>query len=706
MRTKGNDPAGDNRDKVSLPLLGMDTRLKPEPGTASLIQNMVRDAGEGTWTTMPGVVPITVSFGDPAISLFWFQPRPNERYLITERNNSAVEAVVAWHQFQLPDVTIATRRRIETDMGSGEAYLEHGRWLYFTSPGNAFLRWDGRRTVPVGFDRPAPAVEVFTSGQYVEATSSGKPHDYIDKALGQYTNYNDIASNIQPALTPKTWNVPGQRGVGEVPSDLEYEEATAAGRVNPLKVDWTYVYGLTQFNDLGQMSPMGPIAIVSGTNGYYLGKRMPRVRIPQLPNAQGCALWRSQNVAGATGLEGARMFLVAQWSASHGFDYMDTASDAELGREYDPDEVGPTPVGARAVAFWQGSLWLGGMPSDPSTLVYSDPLYLEQFPAVNRLTIGSSRAGHIVALKPVPRGLIVLKTSGTYIVKGSPIDGYRVEVIDDVRGTTAPRAVEFVPGRGLMFLHTSGPMLLAGTVDDDQPTQLVPAAETLSELWKRRVAGVHISAAVSVYNPEHNEVWFHLPSSGDNRPDFGLVFHTVTGEWSTRENWNISGFHYYKGRVYAVGWNAQKVYRFSAGSRTPSDLSATSTITGTYLLNPVQSPEMFTAHRATVLGRAYGSTATFNLATRADGAGLWTVQTETARPTLHLMRDADEWGTGLWQLTAGVYGSYQVTRLPVSLRVPAARYLEFRISGDRLSIGDLELTLQTREGGPPDLERR
>lgn len=655
---------------VRLALGGMDTRLQPAEGTAALIENLRYNPGDATWSVVEGTVSIG-SLSTTGVGLHWFQPRPNLKYCVVERRTAADTNALSWLNLQSGTLTaIATRRRVENNDGEAESFMELGRWLYFTSRGNALQRWDGRRTVPVGFDRAAPALEAYGPDQGV---------DLFDRASGVYG---------------AAWNLSYQRGVGE--------RLTDAAEQAPFR----YAYGLTMLNELGQESPMSALAWVSGESDYTDGRKMILLRIPRLPaHCRGFRIWRSINVAGVEGAPDVPMYLHSAWPTAHGCTLVDHAPDYELGEEWDPDSVGPVPLGARAMAWWQGAVWLGGMVDDGAVLRYSAPSLPEQFPEVNRLPIGSRSTGPIVAVLPVPRGLVVWKQGGTYIVKGDPINGYRVEVVDERVGCSARRSPVAVPDLGVLWLHESGPKLLTGTLDDEQPTRVQGIADALSGYWRRMVQGTRIEAAVSVYDPTHHEVWFHLPHTGDNRPSLGLVLHTTTGAWSVRRDWNIAAFSYFRGAMYAVGWDKANVYKFTRGSRTPN-LSAGSTITGLYASNPLERLEPMTADRVTVLGRALGSGSTFYVDTRVDRAQTWTVQTETARPSVHLMRDAPEWGTALWSASA-YWDDEGATLLPVSVRTPAGRQLQVRVrSSTRLALAGLEVSVQPVDGGPPVLERR
>lgn len=658
-------------DLVTVQLGGMDTRLRPASGTASLIENLRYHPGDGTWYVMEGTVSIG-SLTTTGVGLFWFQPRPHHRFLVVERRTNATTNALSWLNLQSGSLSaIATRRRVENDDSGAEVFVELGRWLYFTSAFNAPMRWDGSNTVPVGFDRSAPAPEAYGPAQGVTL---------YDKASGSYAS---------------TFNTVEQRGVGE--------RITTASEDGAFK----YAYGLTILNDLGQESPMSPLVYASGESASgTTGKRMVRIRIPRLPLwCRGFRLWRSVNLAGTQGTADFPVYLHSEYPAAHGCDLVDHAPDNELGLEFDPDTVGAVPTGARAMAFWQGSLWMGGSPDDPFSLRFSHPLYPEQFPEVYRLRVGSRNTGHILAIVPVPRGLVVLKTHGVYMVKGSRPEDYHIEVVDETIGCAARRAVAYVPRLGLLWLHASGPQLLTGTLDDDQPTKVEGIADELTDYWRRLVQGTRIEAAVAVHDPGHHEVWFHLPHQGDNRPSLGLVLHTATGAWSTRRSWNISGFDYYQGSLYAVGWGSSGVYKFTRGSRTPN-LSDGSTITGLYATNPIAAERPYSVDKMYIHGRALGSGNTFDVYSRVDRAELWTLQNETAgRYTRHMMRNAPEWGTALWG-ASGYWNDEDTTQTPVSLRTRAGYLLELRVqSTARMSLAELALSVQTDNGGPPPRER-
>lgn len=658
-----------------LALGGMDTRLRPSEGTALIVDNLRYNPGDGTWESLEGTVSIG-SIGSAGVGCRWFNPRPNQRMFVVERRTAADQNTLTWLDLQGGGTTtIATRRRVENDDGNAESFIELGRWLYFASAHNAWLRWDGVNVYPVGHDRAPPPPEVYGPEQGV--------------------NLYDVASGVYESLAGgRSLNVQAQRGVGE----QVYSSADGDAR-------WRYGYAYSVVNDLGQESPLSPVVFASGTNTSDEGKHMVRLRIPKFPkHIRGIRLWRTINVEGVDVQTGLPMYLHSTFAAAHGFDFIDHAPDLELTEEWDPDAVGAVPAGVRTVTVWQGAVWVAGMDDDPNGLRYSHANFPEQFPTVNRLSVGSHRTGRVLALYPVPRGLVVLKTSGVYLVKGNPLDGYRAEVVDESAGLAARRAVAYVPDLGLVWLSASGPKLLTGALDDEQPTRVQGLGDTIADYWRRNVRGDRIEASVCVYDPMHHEVWFHVPHRGDNRPSLGLVFHTTLGGWSVRTDWQISGFDYHRGEVYAVGWNATSAYKFTRGSRTPN-LSAGSTIESTYATNALLADPPVSVDKVLVFGRALGSGNTWTLDTRTDRAQTWTTQTETERAALTLMRDAPEWGTATWSASA-YWDDEHPTFTPVSVRTRTARMLELRLrSTDRLVLADLELSYQG-DGGPPPQERR
>src|SRR5262245_44014725 len=304
---------------VTVALGGMDERQQPEKGSADLLVNLYRDP-EGYWAVMPGLHQV-INTGNNAdvVSLFWFNPRPNIRWLIVERGTDETTTELVWCNLPNQSVTsILSGWARKGDADAGTQFVENGRWVYFVSPVNPLTRWNGYRTVPAGFATGAPMPR---------CSGADQGFNYIDRCGG---NYN----------TTTFKNRRTQRGVGPYP-DTE-------------NTSYRYAYGLTMRNDLQQESPMSALAYVSGENGMATsnGRHMNRIDVPLLPDhVVACTIWRSVNILdeGIPGLSVA-LFEGATFPMAGGFSFIDHTPDEELGAEFDPDSTGPIPQGSHAAA--------------------------------------------------------------------------------------------------------------------------------------------------------------------------------------------------------------------------------------------------------------------------------------------------------------------------------------------------------------------
>lgn len=621
---------------------GMDDRLAPKEGTASDIVNMFRDP-DGVWRTHPGVLPVGDFTGSNAIlSVRWFQPAPAIRWLVFERSVDNATSEIGYVTFPAGTQTqITTRRRVSSATSHPTQFVDVGRWLYMFSPFDAPVRWDGKRVATVGFAGPAPSLRVFGPDQGFSA---------IDWSNG----------GTKSATT--------QRGVGEYPGDAD--------------APWRYGYAATVVNDLGMESPRSAVAFASGTNlnTGIAGKKLVRILTAHLPaDARAIRIWRTINVVGAGAGEGVPLYFHSEWPVSHSFELLDHKSDAELGLLLDEDRIGPMPIGPRCSALWESRLWLGGMPDDPSRLRYSHAGFIEQFPEINYIPIGTSRTGAIVALHAVPRGLVVFKEGGIYLVKANP---FRCETLSEEDGTPAPRAIAYVPDRGLLWPDRNGPKVMTGTLSDDEPTQVVPIQGPIRRLWSSRV-GVNLERSVVVYDPDRREVWWQLPEGGNVLPTLGIVLHLDDLSWSRRVGWTISSFTRYRGRTWVGSWdvdNAPGVYVVTpAGEGFDGE-----PVEGQFATNPFDVGELVVTHRVELQLVAFGEVA-FEVASKTDRIEDWVEQHEGERNLVHPDHDRHLWGTALWG-AAYRWTDYDPAWIAVSMRGVRGREVQLRFRGEQLAI--------------------
>lgn len=601
-------------------------------------------------------------------AIHWFERQENLRQLIVERRLGATNSRVSYIDYPAGTYTdIQTRRRLDShDLGT--QFIDRDGWCYMLSPTDGLVRWDGDLLVRVGFTEATPSPRV--------------------AGPDQAFNYGDLAGGTYPASfnTGRT-----QRGLGAAPSSGV--------------ASWRVAYSATIINDLGQESPPSEIKWASGQNDTSDGKHLVQVIMSELPdNIKAVRIWRSINQFNA--VEPGSMvdqYLQSEWSVAGGFVLVDHTPDTELGVQLNRDELGQVPIGAKVMADWQNSFWLAGMPDSPSRLRYSHPGQVEQFPEINYLQIGSSATGPIVALVPAGRSLFVFKRRGIYAVKGNAVAGYTVSTISESDGANNWRGVVVIPElNGIFFIDpNSGPKLLTGTLDDDQPTTVRSLNAPIRRTWKQRARYV-IEHAFCVYDPVRKEVWVQASDGGDPRSLLGLVFHVNIGTWSTRPGWSIGAFEFAMGRLW-VGSNDDTSgnagpFLVTPGSRTHHG----TTINGVYRTQPhAEIDTKWTLAHVEARGLANG--ASIGLRTLTDQA----LDTVTQPDLLmhHADHRRDKWGTGLWG-TEYVWTDEVLTSSRAEVKVNRGHDQQIRINGQRFRIMDLRLGTTLKAGEQPKWKRR
>lgn len=632
--------------RVTLKLGGMAEQAVEPEGAAHRVQNMRRDP-EGYWETMPGTLDVGNAGAGAVPSIHWFRPRTNLRWLVFEQVQDATRSKIRYMDLHTAaPVDIVTRRRLASgDLGT--VFAEDGDWLYMFSPTAAPVRWDGVRTAPVGWAAP--------------------PGPPLVAGPDQSFNFTDKAAAVYATAAIK-YNT-RQRGVGAFPDGTTDEH-------------WRYAYAIVEVNDRGQMSPPSPVVFASGTNNASFGRYMVKVRVERSPgHIRGVYLLRSQNVHDIDSAETAvRLYFLRFFPTAAGFDWLDLTPDGELGQEFLPDTVGPVPSPARTGVFWQGSMWV----PDGARVRYSHPGAPEQFPEINFLPAGSGATGDVVAIAAVPRGLALFKPGGVYLVKGTPLEGYRIETVTERRGCAAPRAIEYVPSLGLAFLSREGPAYLSGTLDDDAPTrvELLPG---IRRTW-RRLVGARLEVATSCYDAEYNEVWWQVPEGGAATPGLGIVFHPDAG-WSIREGWSAACFSRHLGRTW-LGSSAGGLYVLS-----PSSTSAFgSAVTGIYTAGELVSETALVIRTAEVGVIGLGSTE-LDLYTRSELGGDWVRQTESGRRQRPSELDLPLWGVDSWS-TSAKWAGYAPTVVPVSTHRFSGMHPQARVGGNRIRLWSMSYIVE------------
>ena len=494
----------------ALPLTGMDDSYVPRQNGAERIVNMRRGL-DGAWRRAGGfaeALPLAQTT-EPIFSMAWFaQHQGGRQWLVWEEKASASETLtLKYADFAgKTATTLQADRTLVPGPQAGTTYVEHANWLYMLNGYDEPVRWNGRELLRVGFSVLPPAPTVQFAG-----------YDQADAA------YSPIFDN---------YDANGfQRGVGEP------------------EAKYVYGYALVWVNDLGQRSPPGPIAWYRGknpdtTSSLRQGLESLAVSWDSAPeHVRGVILLRTENSFGLTALGQQGVTMYEHSSYGHGAEWtvVDDKQDAELGAEYNPDSTGLWPLSVRYASMFKGTMFVAGSAEYPSRVWFSAPGFPEQMPAINYLQLGDSTTGPITGIRTTKNSLVVFKRRGIYLVKGNPADGFYSETLTEDTGCAAPRSLFEVPNLGTMFCSDSGFEVLVGALENTgTPTRVMHMTEGIANVWRQEVNKAALEAIRCVPSARDREVWYMVPSNGDDRPQLGLVFHWDLQQWSTREGYPFS----------------------------------------------------------------------------------------------------------------------------------------------------------------------
>lgn len=564
-------------------LKGMDEALVPSPDSASLVVNARQDH---TWAWRPSG-SFTKSLDDQLYegqvkspweqqsvedvrSVAWFsQQNGSRQWLVCEvYNGSSRDLVYVDHSG--PYIRDISTGREHTDgVEQSTQYISRGGWLYAVNGRDEPVRWNGEYVNRIGFSGPAQAPAVFGPKQgFNERDLSLYHRPEMWQGFHDVAGWSGICPTLEGGGAAATYsstvavsgyprdvqqdlleNQPGQRGIGTRAAN--YSSSGEAWSASSRR-EWRYGYKVTWVNDLGQESPASAAVYVSGFNtGRDLdlysrignrdtenlgdtggGRRMVMISIPDAPPwVRGMKLYRTANGAP----ENPSFYLHTEFTSCVGTVIVDDKPDDELGYPLDDDTLGAFPVGASMIAEWQGRVWVANSPEYPDRVFYSDATHPEQFPFVNNFSFGSQRGGHCTGIAPAGTALVVFQRRGIHIIRPNGTS-YQFDTITTDYGGVSPNAIVQVPGRGLLFLSEDGPRLLVGAVDNTGiPSQVDPTfGRNVRRTWNRRVTKSALVGAWAVHNAQDKEVWIHVPVDGDDRPNYGFIYHYETDQWSTR----------------------------------------------------------------------------------------------------------------------------------------------------------------------------
>jgi len=215
----------------------------------------------------------------------------------------------------------------------------------------------------------------------------------------------------------------------------------------------------------------------------------------------------------------------------------------------DSSLVVPAPAASASIIYpqtfamgcaWDGRLWL----AKNQKLIYSQAGKPEQFGANDYFDVGGREGGIITGVIPYYNNLLVFRERGIDVIRNSRSTGsYTIASVSSAIGTTATNGIVVAPKAGCLFLSKDGIYRLSGGLDGGSAISIEPLTDKSNKTIKR-LSLTALPRTTAAYSHKEKEVWFHFPVDGNTYPSLGLVYHTETGQISTREtvddamNWN------------------------------------------------------------------------------------------------------------------------------------------------------------------------
>lgn len=464
----------------------------------------------GVWRAAPGTA-LVVATASKVQSMGWFSTHNGVGQLIVEYGAPGAPGFLGYvHWPSGVIVPFADDRRILDVPAARSTHIQFGNWHYVFSQHNPPVRWNGRRKMAVGFDRPPPPPTVSAQNGTLEDQAYGVPQFSISAGTS-----NDH-----------------QRGVGL--------------RADPLLIAttaWKYAYRVTWVNDLGMESPPSAVTWVEfQSRDPVLTETLTRkvsvaVQAQGAPaNVQAVRIWRSVDSFNlpTDGTE-PPCYLLAEISPLEASLWIDDHADSELGLLLDPTFSGVIPSRVRGVALFAGHFFF--ITSTDDRVFISAAQFVEQVPPQNWLPVAGN--GPSIAIKATRNAVIIYKERSTSIITQTQTGEFQINTLTEQTGASCPVVIE-VPGMGLLSLSDQGPFLLTASLEAGSPTTPQYLGDFVQDTWGRVNRTALISAVGSIHRRKR-EVWFHVPSTGSNEPDLGLVFHYPSGVWSIREEYIASG---------------------------------------------------------------------------------------------------------------------------------------------------------------------
>jgi len=142
-------------------------------------------------------------------------------------------------------------------------------------------------------------------------------------------------------------------------------------------------------------------------------------------------------------------------------------------------------------------------------------------------------------MRATKNALVVFKSRGIYLIKGSPSGGFVAQTLNQDIGCVAPNSIAEVPGLGLVFLSEKSVYLLEGALENTGSiTGVVNIGAEIPNQLERLNHAASIKACASVYLRD-KEYWLAIPIDGSAKNNMCLIYHYEVGSWSVRFDFPI-----------------------------------------------------------------------------------------------------------------------------------------------------------------------
>lgn len=227
------------------------------------------------------------------------------------------------------------------------------------------------------------------------------------------------------------------------------------------------------------------------------------------------------------------------------------------------------PVGPSAIVWHTNRLIAAGMTAAPDTVAFSDILDGATWDtSLQNLRPGAGDGDVVTGLCPwLDFNLIVIKRASLWVINCDPtldVADMPIKCIHPAIGSSAPNTFVQV-GSDVFGLTTSGVRSMRRTFAAETQSELGPSVSFPIDNLMDRINRAALSTAVATY--WNNRYILSVPMDGATRPNYVLVYNTITESWSGYwTGWNATCFagNIVSGTRYlAFGRNGGAVYQWS-----------------------------------------------------------------------------------------------------------------------------------------------